>query len=83
MTIVELSRSRNKLTQNMHRIGNVRTSNTKVNKTSYNVTITSRIIKRLTISGRKVNIELHGSLISPVISNRSTIKKALNIFFLR
>jgi hypothetical protein len=43
------------------------------------VTITSRILKRLTISGCKVNIELHGSLSSPVISKRSSIKKILNI----
>jgi hypothetical protein len=41
--------------------------------------ITSRILKRLTISGCKVNIELHGSLSSPVISKRSSIKKILNI----
>jgi hypothetical protein len=47
------------------------------------MTITSRILKRFTISGHKVNIELHGSLSSPVISKRSTIKKILNILFLR
>jgi hypothetical protein len=34
------------------------------------VTITSRILKRLTISGCKVNIELHGSLSSPVIREK-------------
>jgi hypothetical protein len=43
----------------------------------------SRILKRLTISGCKVNIELHGSLSNPVISKRSSIKKILNILFLR
>jgi hypothetical protein len=47
------------------------------------MTITSRILKRFTISGHKVNIELHGSLSSPVISKRSTIKKILNILLLR
>jgi hypothetical protein len=47
------------------------------------VTITSRILKRLTISGCKVNIELHGSLGSPVISKRSSITKILNILLLR
>jgi hypothetical protein len=47
------------------------------------VTITSRILKRLTISGCKVNIELYGSLNSPVISKRSSIKKILDIFLLR
>jgi hypothetical protein len=45
--------------------------------------ITSRILKRFTIIGHKVNIELHGSFSSPVISKRSTIKKILNILLLR
>jgi hypothetical protein len=47
------------------------------------VTITSRILKRLTISGCKVNIELHGSLSSPMICKRSTIEKILNILLFR
>jgi hypothetical protein len=47
------------------------------------MTITSRILKSFTISGHKVNIELHGSLSSPVISKRSTIKKILNLLLLR
>jgi hypothetical protein len=83
VTIVDLSGSRNKLTQNMYRIRNVRSSDTKVNKTPYNVTIMSRILKRLTISRCKVNIELHGSLSGPVISKRSLIDKILNIILLR
>jgi hypothetical protein len=83
VTIVDLNGSRNKLTQNMYRIRNVRSSDTKVNKTPYNVTIMSRILKRLTISRCKVNIELHGSLSGPVISKRSLIDKILNIILLR
>jgi hypothetical protein len=67
----------------MYRVWNVRFSDTKVNKTPYNMTIASRILKRFTISGHKVNIELYGSLSSPVISKRSTIKKILNILLLR
>jgi hypothetical protein len=47
------------------------------------MTIMSRILKRLTISGHKVNIELHGSLSSSMISKRSAIKKILNILLLR
>jgi hypothetical protein len=47
------------------------------------MTITSRILKRFTISGHKVNIEFHESLNSSVISKRSTIKKILNILLLR
>jgi hypothetical protein len=45
--------------------------------------ITSRILKRLTISRCKVNIELHESLNSLMISKRNSIKKILNILFLR
>jgi hypothetical protein len=45
--------------------------------------IMSRIIKRLTISGCKVNIELHGSLSHPVINKRSSIEKIMNILLLR
>jgi hypothetical protein len=47
------------------------------------MTITSRILKRFTISDHNVNIDLHGSLSSPVTSKRSTIKKMLNILLLR
>jgi hypothetical protein len=83
MAILDLSGSRNKLIQNIYRIQNVRSSDTKINKTPYNVTITSRILKRLTITGCKVNNELHGNLSSPVISKRSSIEKILNIFLLR
>jgi hypothetical protein len=45
--------------------------------------IMSRILKRLTISGCKVNIKLHGSLSGLVISKRGSIEKILNILFLR
>jgi hypothetical protein len=83
VTIVDLSVSRNKLTQNMYIVWNIRFSDTKVNKTPDNAMITSSVLKRLTISECEVNIELHGSLSSPVISKRSSIKKILNIFLLR
>jgi hypothetical protein len=75
---VDLSGSRNKLTHNIYRVWNARSSDIKVNKTPYNVTIMSRILKRFTISGCKVSIELHGSLSSLVISKRSSIEKILN-----
>jgi hypothetical protein len=42
----------------------------------------SRNLKRLTISGCKLNIELHGSLSNPVISKGSSMK-ILNILLLR
>jgi 16S rRNA A1518/A1519 N6-dimethyltransferase RsmA/KsgA/DIM1 with predicted DNA glycosylase/AP lyase activity len=53
---VGLSGSRNRLTSNMDIILNVRSSDTKVNNTPYN--ITSRILKRITISGSKVNMDV-------------------------
>jgi Ran GTPase-activating protein (RanGAP) involved in mRNA processing and transport len=67
----------------MYRIQNVRSTNPKINKTLYNVMIMSRTLKRLTISGCKVNIELHESLSNPMISKRSLIKKILDILLLR
>jgi hypothetical protein len=67
----------------MYEIRNVRSNDTKVNKTPYNVTITSGILKMLTISGSKVNIELHGSINSLVISKRSSIEKTLNTLLSR
>jgi hypothetical protein len=83
IAILNLSGRRNKLAQNMYRIQNVTSSDTKINKTPYNVTITRRNLNRLAISGCKVNIDLHGSLNSPVISKRSSIEKILNILLLR
>jgi hypothetical protein len=47
------------------------------------MTIKSRILKKLTISGSKVNIELYESLNSLMISKISSIKKILNILLLR
>jgi hypothetical protein len=43
----------------------------------------SGILKRLTIGGCMVNIELHESLSSLMISKRSSIEKILNILLLR
>jgi hypothetical protein len=45
--------------------------------------ITRSIVKRLTISGSKVNIMFNGSLNNPVISKRRLIEKILNILLLR
>jgi hypothetical protein len=55
MSIVELCGSKNKLTQNMNSMTNVRTSNPKVNKAPNKVTIMSGIIKGSTISRPQVN----------------------------
>jgi hypothetical protein len=80
---VDLSGSRNKLTENMYMVQNVGSSDIKVNKTPYNVTIMSRILKRLIISGCNLNIELHRSLRSLVISKKNSIEKIVNILLLR
>lgn len=44
--MVDLGESRNKLTQDMRNIRNVRMSDIEINKTPSNTTITSRVIKR-------------------------------------
>src|SRR3954464_15034167 len=83
MAIVNSGRSRNKLTQNMNRIRDVRTSDSKINKAPNKMTITCRIRKRITISNLKLNIKLHRGLNSALIPKSSTSKKILNILFLR
>lgn len=83
MVVMKLSGSKNKLTQNMHRIRNIRAGKTKIDQATYNVTTMSRIQKRLTISGTKTNIELHGSFNNAMISKRSPIKKPMDVFLLR
>jgi hypothetical protein len=66
----------------MNRIRNVRTSDSKIDKTPNKVTITCRVKKRITITSTKLDIELHGSLNSTLIPKSSTSKKILDILFL-
>src|SRR3954463_15433356 len=82
VTIVNSGRSRNKLTQNMDRIRDVRTSDSKINKAPNKMTITRRIRKKITISRLKLNIKLHRGLNSALIPKSSTSKKILNILCL-
>src|SRR4051812_20217942 len=82
MAIVNSGRSRNKLTQNMNRIRDVRTSDSKIKKAPNKMTITRRIRKRITISRLKLNIKLHRGLNSAFIPKSSTSKKILNILLL-
>jgi hypothetical protein len=51
VSIVKLGRSRDKLTQDMHRVRDVRTSDSKVDKAPHKLTIASGISKWYTISG--------------------------------
>jgi hypothetical protein len=46
------------------------------------MTITCRVRKRITITGMKLDIELHMSLNSALIPKSSTSKKILDILFL-
>jgi hypothetical protein len=65
----------------MNRIRNVRTSDSKIDKTPNKVTITCRVRKRITITSTKLDIELRGSLNSMLIPKSSTSKKILDIYF--
>jgi hypothetical protein len=81
--IVELGRSRDKLTQDMNRVSDIRTGDPKVNKASNNLPIASRISKWSTISRSEVNIELHRSINSAVICESSTGEEILSVLLLR
>src|SRR4051812_1123767 len=82
MTVVDRGGGCNELTQNVDRIGDVRTRNSKIDKTANKVTIASGIRKRVTIRGTKLNVELHGSDNSALITESNASKKILNIFLL-
>jgi hypothetical protein len=66
----------------MNMIRDVRTSDSKIDKTPNKVTITCWVRKRITITSMKLDIELHGSLNSTLIPKSSTSKKILDILFL-
>ena len=82
MTIVEFSGSRNELTEGVHYMRNVKTIDTKVNKTPNKMILACGIRKRLTISELKMKIKLHMSVNSALINEKSTITKILNILLL-
>jgi hypothetical protein len=79
MTIVNRDGSRNILTQNMNRIGYIWSSDTKIDKAPNKMVIAHRIKKRVTIRSTKLDIELHRSLNSALITKSSTSKKILDI----
>jgi hypothetical protein len=82
MTIVNRGRSRNKLTQNMNHIGYIGSSDSKIDKAPNKMAIAHWIRKRVTIRSTKLDIELHRSLNSTLITKSSTSKKILDILFL-
>jgi hypothetical protein len=67
----------------MNRVSDIRTGDPKVNKTSNNLPIASRISKWSTISGSEVNIELHKSINSAVICESRTGEEILSVLLLR
>jgi hypothetical protein len=82
MTIVNRGGSRNKLTRNMNRIGSIGSSDSKIDKAPNKMAIARRIRKRVTIRSMKLDIELHRSLNSALITKSSTSKEILDILFL-
>jgi hypothetical protein len=82
MTIVNRCGSRDKLTQNMDRIGYIGASDSKIDKAPNKITIACRIRERITIRSAKLDIELHRSLNNMLITKSSTSKKILDVFFL-
>jgi hypothetical protein len=83
MTIVNQGGSRNKQTQNMNRIGYIGSSDNKIDKAPNKMAIARWIRERVTIRSTKLDIELHRSLNSALITKSSTSKKILDILFLR
>jgi hypothetical protein len=82
MTIVNRGRSRNKLTQNMNQIVYIWSTDSKIDKAPNKMAIARRIRKRVTIRSTKLDVELHRSLNSALITKSSTSKEILDILFL-
>jgi hypothetical protein len=82
ITIVNQCGSRDKLTQNMDRIGYIRASDSKIDKAPNKMMIACRIRKGSTIRSAKLDIELHRSLNNALITKSSTSKKILDVLFL-
>ena len=79
---MKLGGCRDKLTQNVNSMGDVRTSDPKVDETTDKMSVVSRIGKKLTISGPQLNTELHGCVNCAVIGESSTREKILNVLLL-
>jgi hypothetical protein len=82
MTIVNRGGSKNKLTQNMNRIGYIWSSDNKIDKAPNKTAIARRIKKWVTIRSMKLDIEPHRSLNSALITKSSMSKKILDMLFL-
>lgn len=71
--------SEGKLTLNTKSIGDIRTSESKIDKTHNKMVIARPIRKRITIKSSKVDTELHPSLNSTLICKSNPSKKILNV----
>ena len=80
--VVELGGSRDKLTQYMDNMRDVRTSDPKIDKTTNKMKIASRISKGFTTRGAQVNTQFHGCINSTMICESSTGEKILDILLL-
>jgi hypothetical protein len=83
VSIVELGRSRDNLTQDMNIVRNIRMGDPKIDKAPNNLTIVSWINKGCAVSGSEVNTKLHRSINSAMISESSTRKEILSVLLLR
>ena len=72
VSVMKLGGCRDKLAQNVNSMGDVRTSDPKVDETTNKMQVASRIGKRLTISGSQLNTKLHGCVNCAVIGESST-----------
>jgi hypothetical protein len=66
----------------MDRIGDIRTSDNNLKKAPIKMTIACQILERITIRSAKLDIELHRSFSSALITKSNTIKEILDILFL-
>jgi hypothetical protein len=66
--IVDNSGTGHELTQDVNDIRNVRMSDVEIDKFTDEVTIASRILKRDTVCGTKMNVKLHRSVHRAVAS---------------
>jgi hypothetical protein len=82
IAVVDTGGSGHKLTQDVDDIGNVRTSDAEIDKTTDKVTIASGILKRNIVCGMKASVRLHGSVHRVVISKTRMIKKIMNVLSL-
>ena len=80
---MELGRSRDKLTQDMNRVSNIRTVDPKIDKAPNKLMIASGISKWCTVSGSQVNTMLHRSVNSAAISENNTRKEIMGVLLLR